>query len=161
NALQTGVSSGTLPEQLAVRWTFQAKDSIEGTAAIVADTVFIGSMDEHLYALDLANGKPKWSYKAGPIKAPPSIRAGKLYVGDLDGNFHCLDAASGKKLWSFDMMAEISAGASFAGENILVGSGDETLYCLSADGKPRWKFKVPGGPVLGTPAVVANRTFAA
>src|SRR5438093_331193 len=115
NALQTGVSSGTLPEQLAVRWTFQAKDSIEGTAAIVADTVFIGSMDEHLYALDLANGKPKWSYKAGPIKAPPSIRAGKLYVGDLDGNFHCLDAASGKKLWSFDMMAEISAGASFAG----------------------------------------------
>ena len=31
----------------------------------------------------------------------------------------------------------------------------------SSDLKPRWKFKVPGGPVLGSPAVVANRTFAA
>lgn len=161
NALQTGVANSALPEQLAVRWTFQAKESIEGTAAIVADTVFIGSMDEHLYALDLASGKPKWSYKAGPFKAPPSVRAGQLYVGDLDGMFHCLDAASGRKLWTFDMNAEISAGATFAGENILIGSGDETLYCLSSEGKPRWKFKVPGGPVLGSPAVVANRTFAA
>src|SRR5439155_10234204 len=45
---------------------------------------------------------------------------------------------------------------------VLFGSGDETLYCLSQkDGKELWRFKVPGGPVLGSPVVVAGRTFAA
>src|SRR5207248_6249590 len=40
------------------------------------------------------------------------------------------------------------------------GSSDETLYCLSRDGKERWQFKIQGGPVLGSPAVVGERTFA-
>jgi outer membrane protein assembly factor BamB len=29
------------------------------------------------------------------------------------------------------------------------------------EGKERWRFKVPGGPVLGSPAIVDGRTFAA
>ncbi len=45
---------------------------------------------------------------------------------------------------------------------MLFGSGDENLYCVSAkNGKEVWKFKVAGGPVMGTPVVVGNRTFAA
>jgi outer membrane protein assembly factor BamB len=35
------------------------------------------------------------------------------------------------------------------------------MYCLSKAGKELWKFKVPGGPVLGSPAIVGQRTFAA
>jgi outer membrane protein assembly factor BamB len=161
NASQTGVAAAPLPDPLTVRWKFETKESVEGTAAIVNGVVYVGSMDEHFYALDLATGKEKWKVKAGPFKAPPSVRNGRIYLGDLDGRFHCFDAASGKELWSFATESEISGGASFAGDTVLFGSGDETLYCLTADGKPHWKFKVPGGPVLGSPAVVANRTFAA
>jgi outer membrane protein assembly factor BamB len=169
NALQTGVAASSLPEELDIRWKFKAQDGIEGAAAIVDGTVYIGSLDEHLYALDLATGRLKWSYqtdpakgtKVGPLRASPSVRDGLVYVGDADGIFHCVEAATGNKRWTFDSGAEITSSANFAGDTVLFGSSDESLYCLSKDGKELWKFRVPGGPVMGTPAIVAGRTFAA
>lgn len=169
NPLQTGVAASALPENLEVRWQFKAKDGIEGTAAIASGTVYVGCLDEHLYALDLATGQVKWTYqtdpakgtKVGPIRTSPGVRDGLVYIGDSVGVFHCVDAATGNKRWTFDTQAEITSSASFAGDTVLFGSSDENLHCLSKDGKERWKFKVPGGPVMGTPAIVGQRTFAA
>ena len=70
NPLETGVASSGLPDRLEVRWKFQAKDSIEGAAAVVDHTVYVGSMDEHLYAVELATGAVKWSedrFHAGTV----------------------------------------------------------------------------------------------
>jgi outer membrane protein assembly factor BamB len=162
NSLQTGVTEQKLPDRLDVRWTFETKDAIEGTAAIVGDTVYVGSTDENLYALNLADGKPKWQYKCAPIKAPASCHDGSVFVGDEDGTFHRVDAARGTRQWTYKTDGEISSGANFAGDTVLFGSGDENLYRLSLkDGKLLWKFKVAGGPAMGTPAVVEGRTFAA
>jgi outer membrane protein assembly factor BamB len=72
-----------------------------------------------------------------------------------------VEAATGKKRWTFDTGAEVTSSANFAGDTVLFGCSDENLYCLSKAGKEQWKFKVPGGPVMGTPAIVGNRTFAA
>jgi outer membrane protein assembly factor BamB len=161
NPLQTGVAASKLPEDLDVLWKFPAKDGFEGAACIVNGVVYVGCQDEHLYAVDLKTGEKKWEYKTGPIKAAPSYREGLVYVGDGDGIFHCVEAATGKKRWTYETGGEISSGANFAGDNILFGSGDEQLYCLSKDGKELWKFKVPGGPVMASPAVVGDRTFVA
>lgn len=162
NPLQTGVATSSLPDTLEIRWKFETKDAIEGTAAIAGDMVYVGSYDGNLYALDLATGRQKWAYHAVPIKAPVSVHAGAVYVGDADGDFHCVDAASGKKRWVFKTDSEIASGANFTRDHVLFGSGDENLYCLTQkDGKLSWKFNVAGGPVLGTPVVAGDRTFAA
>src|SRR5205807_3945510 len=69
SAPQTGVAQAELPDKLEILWKFETGNAIEGTAAIVQDTVYIGSGDEHLYAINFADGQPKWKYKAGaPIK---------------------------------------------------------------------------------------------
>ena len=159
NPLQTGVAGSSLPDKLVIRWKFKAKDAVEGTAAIVNDTVFVGSMDGNLYALDLASGKEKWTYKAGPIKGGPSIHGDQVFVGDADGLFHCVDVNTGKKRWTFNAGAEVTSGGNFSGDTILFGSYDENLHCLSKDGKELWKINVPGGPVLASPVVAAGRTF--
>jgi outer membrane protein assembly factor BamB len=162
NRLQTGVAESSLPDDLEVRWKFRTKGAIEGGAAIVKGIVYIGSQDENLYAIDLATGNQKWKYHAAPFRAAPSVRDGFVYVGDLDGMFHCVDAEKGTKRWTFETGAEINSGANFAKGAVLFGSGDETLYCLNADdGKKIWSFKVAGGPVLGSPAVIGDRTFVA
>ena len=157
---QTGIAVGKLPEKLEVLWEFKAKDGFESAAAVVNGVAYIGSYDQNLYALDLNTGKQKWAYKAGPFKAPPGVKDGCVYVGDMDGMFHCIDAATGVKKWTYNTDAEISSGANFDGDTVLFGAADETLYCLRG-GKEKWKFKVPGGPVLGSPAIVGRRTFAA
>jgi outer membrane protein assembly factor BamB len=160
NPLQTGVASAPLPKQLVELWKFPTKDSIEAAVAVSDGVVYVGAMDEYLYALDLAKGTEKWKYKGGPFKAPPSVHDGAIYVGDADGLFHCIDAAKGTKRWTFETGAEIDSGANFTKDSLLFGSTDETLYCLSLDGKERWKFKIQG-PIYGSPAVVGDRTFVA
>jgi outer membrane protein assembly factor BamB len=164
DAQQTGLASAALSENLEILWKFTTKDGIENAPAIAGDTVYIASMDEHVYAVNLADGKEKWHYKAAKsssFKASPSVRGDAVYVGDTDGIFHCLDAATGKLRWKYETGGEIVSGANFTKDAVLFGSyADETLYCLSLDGKLLWKFKT-GGPVNGSPAVAEGRTFVA
>lgn len=160
NALQTGVASSSLPDKLGELWTFTSGDSIESAPAVVGGVVYLPSMDEHLYALDLQTGKEKWKFKGGPFKAPPALHNGIVYLGDADGVFYAIDAATGKKKWDFKTDGEITSGANFSGDLILFGSYDETLYCLDSNGKERWKIKTQG-PVNGSPAVAEGVTFVA
>src|SRR5262249_17933989 len=92
NPLQTGVAASALPENLEIRWKFKANEGVEGAAAVVNGTAYVGCLDEHLYALDLATGREKWTYqtdpakgtKVGPIRTSPGVRDGLVYVGDTD-----------------------------------------------------------------------------
>ncbi|MGH9676441.1 MAG: PQQ-binding-like beta-propeller repeat protein, partial [Candidatus Acidiferrum sp.] len=160
NPLPADAAEDLLPDKLGILWKYETKDSIEGAPAVADGVVFVGSMDEHLYALELLTGKLKWDYKAAPFKASPSVHGNGVYIGDGDGKFHCLDKATGAKRWIFETAAEITAGANFFGDLILVGSYDETLYCLTPEGKTKWAFKTQG-PFNGSPAVTAGRTFVA
>jgi outer membrane protein assembly factor BamB len=94
------------------------------------------------------------------MKAAPVVRAGEVLVGDLDGMVHCVSTKgkdAGKKLWKFETGAEIG-GINFSGNFILVSSHDENLYCLTSDGKERWRFKTEG-QVYGAPSVANGKTF--
>jgi WD40 repeat protein len=159
NPLQNGVAARPLPAKLTELWKFESKDSIEGSPAIKDGIVYVGSLDENLYALDLANGKEKWKYKGGPFKASPSVQDDLVYLGDSDGIFHCVDV-KGNKRWTFRTDGEITSSANFSGDLILFGSYDESLYCLTKAGKEKWKFKTQG-PVNGSPAVANGKTFVA
>jgi outer membrane protein assembly factor BamB len=160
DAEQNGVSPAKLPGQLTVKWQVKTGEGVPGTAAVVGGVVYVGSLDKNLYAIDLASGQVKWKATLGPIKSPVGVKDGAVYVGDEDGKFHCVDAATGQKRWSFEAEGEITSGANFAGDTVLFGSHDQTLYCLGRDGKERWRFKTDG-PVYGSPAVVGDRTFVA
>jgi outer membrane protein assembly factor BamB len=154
---QTGVTPTTVPNKLVVLWTFKAEDSFESAVAVSRGVVYAGSMDEHLYAVNLKDGKQKWKYKAGPFKAPPAVRGGLVYVGDLDGILHCVDGARGTKKWTFEAGAE-AGGVNFHGDDVLFASHDENLYCLTRDGKQRWKFRTEG-QIYGSVSVAEGKTF--
>jgi|WetSurSiteA1Bulk_404760.scaffolds.fasta_scaffold05603_2 eukaryotic-like serine/threonine-protein kinase len=157
----TGVSDAGLPTPLRLRWSFQAKDSIESSAAIASGIVFFGSMDGSLNAVDLATGKRRWRYAtSGPVQeSSPCVRNGVVYIGDLNGVFHAVDALSGKVRWTFKTAAEIKSSPSVSGNRVYFGSYDQNLYCLSADtGTPIWKFTTEG-PVHSTPAMDRKHVY--
>lgn len=159
---QTAFVKDPLPAKLTELWTFKTKSSVEGGAVIVANVVYVGSTDGHVYALDLTTGQQKWKAPTGPIKAPLGFHDGRVYAGNDEGLFHCLEAATGKEIWKHNTEAEITSAPAFSGSDVLFGGADEHLYCLSrADGTLRWKFQVAGGPVQGTPVIADGKTYAA
>ena len=70
-----GTTGASLPATLKLLWTYDAGDSIESSAAIVDGVVYVGSQTGELHAVNLADGKLKWKYKAsadgaGPMSQP-------------------------------------------------------------------------------------------
>ncbi len=155
NPQLTGVATGELPENLELLWTFETGDGIESTAAIAAGTVYVGTLDGYLYAINLENGGLKWKYQAsGEIKSSPTVFRNVVHFGDGMGVFHAVDAQTGEPRWTFEAEAEIISSANVAQDRLLFGSYDQYLYCLSAeDGSLAWKFETEGY-IHGTPAIV-------
>ena len=59
-SLLTGVAKSDVPDKPVVRWTFECGEAITSSAAIVDGTVYVGSEDAGLFAIDLATGKLRW-----------------------------------------------------------------------------------------------------
>jgi len=158
----TGVSPATLPEKLSVRWTLQCGESVTSSAAIVDGTVYVGSEDGLLVAVDLRTGKVRWKFKTEEaIRSSPTVYHGGVYFGDSKGVMYAVNAKTGKADWTFTTDAEIVSSVNPSGDRLVFGSYDGFIYCLSAkDGKLLWKAQTEGR-VHGTPGIVDGRVIAA
>ncbi len=163
-----GVAKAIDAKPLALRWTYktdqQGMAGIEGSAAIFGGIAYVGDSKGVLHAVELATGKPKWTYKASDaIEASPLVCDGKVLVGDLGGIFHCVSAADGKKIWTFDTESTIHSSANLAGEGknarVLFGDDGSNVFCLNlADGSKAWEQST-GDRVNGTPGVGFGAAF--
>jgi eukaryotic-like serine/threonine-protein kinase len=159
-----GISQATLPAQLKVQWTYEAGDAIESSAAIADGVVYVGSGNGELHAVNLADGKGKWKYKAsedGIGESSPAVSGGLVYIGDLSGVVHAVDVNTGKAAWTFKTGTEVKSSPVVSGGKVLIGSYDSHLYALGAkDGKLAWKVQTQGY-VHATPAVVDGIAYIA
>src|SRR5205085_11491421 len=130
NAEMNGVAAATPPDRLAQKWTLKTGDALEGAPAIVGGVAYVGSYDQHLYAIDLANGQVRWKVKLGPFKASPAVRGEVVYVGDADGKLYAMAAKDGALRWKFETEGEITSGASIAVETARCGPHEPTLCWL-------------------------------
>ena len=65
-------------------------------------TVFIGSANGFVYALDAGSGQVQWSFNGGKPMGSPIYYQGKIYVTEPQGgSVYCLDAETGSSIWSF------------------------------------------------------------
>jgi polyvinyl alcohol dehydrogenase (cytochrome) len=92
--------------RLKVKWAFGFPNAsmVRSQPAVVNGTVFAGSEDGTVYALDASTGCVYWNANIGAevrssitVGAAGSRRA--LFAGDSAGNVHALDANTGTSLW--------------------------------------------------------------
>src|ERR1051325_7708580 len=55
----TGIA-GEVPAAPALKWTYEAGETIESSAAIADGVVYVGAGDGNLLAIDLVSGKLRW-----------------------------------------------------------------------------------------------------
>ena len=148
-------SSATLP-QGTLKWTFSTGSAIHSSPAIAYDTVYFGSRDGKLYALDAATGTKRWEYQTGSwVESSPAIVNGVVYVGSNDGKLYAIDAYTGKNIWAFQTRYPVISSPAVANGIVYFGADDSHIYALdAATGKTLWAFETEG-PVTSSP-IVAN-----
>jgi outer membrane protein assembly factor BamB len=98
-ALAPEPSSTGAPAQV---WRAKSGRRYTGRVVVAGETIYAGSVDRKVYAVDLASGQLRWSSRLGGL-----IGGGVLVVGDTvyaasgrpEGKVYALDAHTGDRLW--------------------------------------------------------------
>ena len=119
------------------------------TYSQTSNTVYFGSDDGKLYALDANTGESKLGTGGvffpaeGPIWGAPLVKGGVVYFGTMDGRLYGVSENGGKTL-------EFRAGGAIAATPIVeegvayVGSFDKSMYAVPINGglnaRETWKY---------------------
>ena len=160
NQQMNAISPDIIQKKPTLLWSYDAPDSVESTAIIVKDTVYVGCKDGNFLALYLSTGKFKWKYKCeASISSSALYLNNRIYFGDEGGVFYALNL-DGKEVWKFNTDDKIISSANTDGNNIIFGSYDNSLYCLNQEGKKIWSFKTEA-QVHCSPCIAENKVIIA
>jgi outer membrane protein assembly factor BamB len=137
--------------------------------AVWKGTVYFGSGDGDVYAVDAQSGALKWKFKTGDVvHASPAIADGIVFIGSWDSYFYALDAATGAEKWRFKTGEDaavhnqqgIQSSAAVVDGTVYFGCRDSHLYALDEfTGKQKWAYATGGTWVLTSPAVSGGKVF--
>ena len=147
-------------------WKFTAENSlgcIESTPAVSpsGDTVYVGSENGRLYAVDADNGNERWRFAAGgALNSSPCVDpSGNLFFGSEDGNIYSLDA-KGLVRWYYPTPDPVFSSPALDPElgRIYIGANDGWLYALdSGTGELIWRF-LTHGKIVSSPVIAHDGT---
>jgi outer membrane protein assembly factor BamB len=125
-------------------------------------SVFFGSSDGNVYALNADTGQLKWKFDAkGSIHCSPVLYKNTLYIGSWDANLYAIDIETGKERWRFETgklsgFKGIESTVVVADGMVYFGARDPFLFALDAEtGKLVWKYDAAYSWIISS-AVVAN-----
>jgi eukaryotic-like serine/threonine-protein kinase len=155
--------SASAPE--AQRWAFVTGSSVRSSPAVSPDgaSIFVGSRDYKVYALNAATGAQRWAFSTGGyVYSLPAVSpdGASIFVGSSDNKVYALNAATGAQRWAFATGGDVESSPAVSpdGASIFVGSWDNKVYALNAaTGAQRWAFET-GGVVFSSPAVSPDGT---
>lgn len=135
------------------KWRFHAKRAVTSSPIAANGTVYFGSLDSTLYALDVKTGFVVWRFRLGKATiSSPVLAENLLITGCVDGVIYCVEARSAKEVWRFEAEHQVTGSPVIYKDSVYCGSVDGFLYCLEfRTGRLRWKY-LTKGPITGTPA---------
>ena len=86
-------------------WEFKTGSDVGSSPTIGSDgTVYVGSDDNKLYAINGKSGVKLWEFETkGDLESSPAIGSdGTVYVGSFDKKLYALSGKTGVKLWEFE-----------------------------------------------------------
>jgi len=157
-----------------ILWAFQTGSAIWGTATVNNGTVYTGSDDGTLYAINAQTGALNWKFLSnGIIRSQPALSTGLVYFASDDGYLYAIDEQNGQLVWQTDIgnalpcevREKLGTNTSPTGwdykqsspvvmdKRVYVGSLDGNVYALdSTTGKAIWTYQT-GGKVRATPVI--------
>jgi len=151
-----GLTTASDPGRLIVaRWRFETGGDVDSSPAVGPDgTVYAGSDDGNLYAIEPETGAELWRFPAGgEIRSSPAVGSdGTIYFGSK--NVLYAVNARGVLKWSFNAGDYIFSSPAVSNESrvVYVGSSNGSLYAISPTGTLKWQFQA-GDKIVSSPAI--------
>lgn len=160
----SGYVSRVTRESGEIEWVFNDIEStIKGSPAIDSGTIYIGSADNSLYAIDLQSGIKEWDFQTDGWVKSPSVADGTVYVGTRGNTLYAINATTGEEQWSYEFSkrdtAWVTGKPAIVDDVVYVGSWDRTVAALSADsGNELWTLEL-GGNIRAGVVPVGDRLY--
>jgi outer membrane protein assembly factor BamB len=147
------------------RWRFSGPAS-ETSPLLVKGTLYFGSWDHGLYALDVRRKKPRlrWVFRAdGELNSSPAYAGDTIYIGSTAGSVYAVNARTGRLRWRSQAFSHFPRGRedfyatpTIAYGRVYIGNTDGTVYAYGArTGRLLWAR--PVGTYVYTAAAVWHR----
>jgi outer membrane protein assembly factor BamB len=143
----------------ASNWVYVTGGAVVSRPVQADGTIYVGSDDHNVYALNATTGQLRWKYSTGgSVLSRPVVARGIVYVGSNDHNVYALNATTGQLRWTYTTEGPISSSPAVARGLVYIGSDDHDIYALNVGtGHLHWRHATDG-PVFSSP-VVANGTI--
>ena len=149
---------------------------------IVNGTLFLGSMEGELVALNASDGTRLWevtletartgggffgcapAFTLAPIYGTPVVDGDLVYVGGYNGKIYAISWSKRAKEWKYpagedDYLQPIVGGPVVAGGKVYFGCSDGKVYALDADsGDWEWEFQTED-KIWSTPAIDGDTLY--
>jgi outer membrane protein assembly factor BamB len=107
------------------------------SAAHGKGTLFFGSRDKKVHAVNFGDGKIRWTFTTrGQVDGSPVFCDGKVLVGSMDGRLYMLRAKDGEDLWSWDLGAAIQATPAIWNAMVVIGAADGAVHAFGPEHTP-------------------------
>lgn len=118
-------------------------------------TMYVGSTDSCLYALEAATGKIRWKFKTDHIiRATPQVAGSLVFCGNWAGKFYSLQKETGDKVWQADLHQSILSQPAIENNRLIIGSRHAWLWCFDAlTGHEIWKYNYWWSWVESSPVI--------
>ena len=147
-------------------WTFETGAAIRSSPALGRDgTLYVGSEDKKIYAIDGKTGAKKWEFLTGDkvLSSPALGTDGTLYCGSHDKKIYAIDGKTGARKWEFETGGKVySSPAVGKGNLVLIGSADGRFYALKGEtGELKWQSdpKLFSGGINSSAALAFDDTL--
>ena len=144
-------------------------DSYLSSPTVWNGSVYFGSGDGNVYALDAASGQLRWKFHTGDVvHSSPAVANGTVFIGSWDTYLYALDASTGKQKWrfktgedhEFNNQVGVQASPVVADGTVYFGCRDSNFYAVDEKtGRQKWSFPNKGSWVVGSAVVNDGKVY--
>ncbi len=126
-------------------WVKNLGPAIISSPSIVDQTLYVGSQDSCIHALDARTGKGRWTRKTGGwVDASPLLNQESLIVGARSDTIYVLSKQNGDILATLKAGKQVSSPGMLADGTIITGLGPPyRQFAAYEPSNPKWEMSLP------------------
>ncbi len=135
-------------------WSFPTGDRIWSTPVVHGESVYFGSHDNNIYALNVQTGVEEWRLSTGgAVAGRPLIFRDMVIAGSYDKKLYGIEASSGVLRWTVEGDNWFWAGPVADERFIFAPNMDGHVYAVDVEGAVSWKYDL-GSAIVSRPGLV-------